>query len=254
LARPCYLGVDIGRRRDLTVLWLLEVEDAFAPAEARRFLTRAVLTLQEQPFAAQRQALDAFLALRLAAEPELRGDTFLQKGFPRTPSQDSYGNASDPLAGSGAFRQKVLGERENTFAKRFSRISGFAVRRCAIDATGLGLMLAEELQARWGARVEPVTFTLGVKEDLAVRVKRLLEERRLKLPYDPAVRAALGAVKRYVTPAGNVRFDADRTERAPHADHFWALALALAAADDSGPATDFISTSILRPSAQIHVY
>jgi len=247
--------VDIGRRRDLTVLWLLELEDEFAPADARRFLTRAVLTLKEQPFATQRQALDAFLALRLTAEPEVRGETFLQKGSPRTPSQDSYGNASDPLAGSGAFRQKVLGERENTFAKGFSCSSGFAVRRCAIDATGLGLMLAEELQARWGARVEPVTFTLGVKEDLAVRVKRLLEERRLKLPYDPAVRAALGAVKRYVTPAGNVRFDADRTERAPHADHFWALALALAAADEeSAPATDFLSTGAPRAFSQAFVF
>jgi phage FluMu gp28-like protein len=211
LSRPCYLGVDIGRRRDLTVLWLLEVEDELAPPEARRYLTRAVLTLDRQPFARQRRALDALLSLRLTAEPELR---------------------------------------ENPPAKGVPYGRGFAVRQCALDATGLGLMLAEELQARWGQRVEPVTFTLPVKEDLAVRVKRVLEESRLKIPYDPAVRAALGAVKRYVTPAGNIRFDAERTDRSPHADHFWALALALAAAGDSGPSVDFISTSLLRPSAQ----
>lgn len=123
-----------------------------------------------------------------------------------------------------------------------------------MDATGLGAMLAEELQARWGARVEPVTFTQAVKEDLAVRVKRLLEERRLKLPYDPAVRAGLGSVKRYVTPAGNIRFDADRTEAAGHADHFWALALALAAAEEPTLSVDFVSSARPRPFSQAYLF
>jgi len=192
LAGHCFLGVDIGRRRDLTVLWLIEVESRAAPAEARRYVTRSVQTLERQPFAQQRRAIEALLAL-----PQ--------------------------------------------------------IARCALDASGLGLMLAEELQARWGARVEPVTFTAAVKEDLAVRVKRMLEERRLLLPYDPVIRASLGAVKRCVTPAGNVRFDADRTD-AGHADHFWALALALAAADDSGSATEFISTHSARAFAQSNAY
>src|SRR3989338_3649802 len=50
-----YLGVDIGRRRDLTVLWLLEADDAPAPV----YWTRGILALDRQPFAAQRQALDS---------------------------------------------------------------------------------------------------------------------------------------------------------------------------------------------------
>ena len=187
-AGNCFLGVDIGRRRDLTVLWLLEVENPEAPADARRYVTRSVQALDRRPFAEQRRAIEAMLAL-----PQ--------------------------------------------------------VARCAVDASGLGLMLAEELQARWGGRVEPVTFTAAVKEDLAVRVKRMLEERRLLLPYDPVIRASLGAVKRFVTPAGNVRFDAERTD-AGHADHFWALALALAAADDAGPSVDFVSTESARSFAQ----
>ncbi|MGH9803768.1 MAG: terminase large subunit domain-containing protein, partial [Candidatus Acidiferrales bacterium] len=62
--RPCYLGVDIGRRRDLTVLWLLEVENPDAPADARRYITRAVETLERRPFAEQRRVIDALLALR----------------------------------------------------------------------------------------------------------------------------------------------------------------------------------------------
>lgn len=82
-----------------------------------------------------------------------------------------------------------------------------------------------------------------------MRVKRLLKEGRLKIPYDPAVRAALGAVKRIVTPAGNVRFDADRTA-AGHADHFGALA----AAEEPALSVDFVSSSAPRAFAQSHVF
>jgi phage FluMu gp28-like protein len=173
-------------------------------------VTRGVFVLERTPFSQQRATLDAFLAHRLSASLE---------------------------------------SCENSFEEAFPRSSGYAVRRCAIDASGLGAMLAEELQQRWGSRVEPVTFTLAVKEDLAVRVKRLLEDGRLRIPADPAVRAALAAVKRIVTPAGNVRFDADRTERAGHADHFWALALALLAADQPASPVEFLSTNTRRPSA-----
>jgi phage FluMu gp28-like protein len=190
--RSCYLGVDIGRKRDLTVLWLLEEENPEGPAEARTYVTRGVRTLDRQPFAQQRAVLDELLALR--AESQISNVRF-------------------------------------------------EIRRCAVDASGLGAMLAEELAAQWGARVEPVVFTAAVKEALAVRVKRLLEERRLKIPYDPAIRAALGAVKRFVTAAGNVRFDAERTEAAGHADHFWALALALHAAEEPGLSVEYVSSA-----------
>ena len=223
LTGHCFLGVDIGRRRDLTVLWLIEVESRAAPAEARRYVTRSVQTLERQPFAQQRRAIEALLALRAETNEDRR--TKNENRAERTIFD---------------FRPEASG-------------SSFVIQRCALDASGLGLMLAEELQARWGARVEPVTFTSAVKEDLAVRVKRMLEERRLLLPYDPVIRASLGAVKRCVTPAGNVRFDADRTD-AGHADHFWALALALAAADDSGSATEFISTHSARAFAQSNAY
>ena len=198
-----YLGVDIGRRRDLTVLWLLEADDSPAPV----YWTRGLVTLDRQPFAAQRQALDELLALR--------------------------------------------GEN---LKSQISDLRSFAVKRCALDATGLGAMLAEELQTKWGARVEPVVFTQAVKEDLAVRVKRLLEEGRLRLPSDPAVRAALGSVKRYITPSGNIRFDADRTEAAGHADHFWALALALGAAEEPDISLEFVSSTRLRSFAQAAIF
>ena len=213
-----YLGVDIGRRRDLTVLWLLEADDSPAPV----YWTRGLVTLDRQPFAAQRQALDSLLALRASDEN----------------------------------RNSKIENRTNgpSFEFRFSSFGSFLIRRCALDATGLGAMLAEELQTKWGARVEPVVFTQAVKENLAVRVKRLLEDGRLRLPSDPAVRAALGSVKRYITPSGNIRFDADRTEAAGHADHFWALALALGAAEEPDISLEFVSSTRLRSFAQAAIF
>jgi hypothetical protein len=60
-------------------------------------------------------------------------------------------------------------------------------------------------------------------------------------------------VKRFVTPSGNLRFDAQRTE-AGHADEFWAKALADLAADSQpiARATDgFLAPGapLIRPSA-----
>jgi len=110
----------------------------------------------------------------------------------------------------------------------------YCLRGC-LDATGMGAQMAEELAAEFPGRVEPVEFTLQVKQDLAVRARRLFEERRIRIPDHAGLRRDISAVKRLITPAGNVRFDAERTD-AGHADRFWALALALAAADSGLPA------------------
>ncbi|SDH93397.1 terminase large subunit domain-containing protein, partial [Roseospirillum parvum] len=102
--------------------------------------------------------------------------------------------------------------------------------RCCIDATGLGIGWADDAQDKFGAaRVEPVTFTPKVKEALAYPVRSRMEERRVRIPYDPVVRADLRQVTKQVTVAGNIRFAAERTPDG-HADHFWALALAIEAA------------------------
>jgi phage FluMu gp28-like protein len=102
----------------------------------------------------------------------------------------------------------------------------------------MGMPLGEDLQREFGGRVEPVQFLLAAKEDMAYRVKRRMEQRLDLLPDDPAIRAAFRAVKKIVTPAGNVRFDAERTELG-HADEFWAKALAdLAAAQPAASLAD----------------
>lgn len=111
--------------------------------------------------------------------------------------------------------------------------------RSAFDYTGLGIGWGDDAQDKFGSyKVECVTFTPRVKEQLAYPVRSIMEDRRLRIPYDPKIRADLRQVAKQVTLAGNVRFTAERTVDG-HADHFWALALALYAASSPPAQIEF---------------
>lgn len=163
--KELYLGVDVGRKKDLTCMWLNSLEGG-------RHLCRRLITLQKMKFSAQEEILYRLL--------ELPG-----------------------------------------------------MRRCCIDATGLGMQFAERAQERFGTyRVEAVQFTAPVKEDLAYPVKAAFEDLNLRIPFDRKLQSDLRAIKKETTSAGNIRFSADRSENG-HADRFWALALAIHAAKGS---------------------
>lgn len=105
---------------------------------------------------------------------------------------------------------------------------GLGARRVCVDATGMGAFPAEALQKRYGRTVvEPVTFTSQVKEDLATTMYQYFAEQRLRLPETDADMARdIASIRRVVTTAGNVRYDAPNTAEG-HADRAWALALAI---------------------------
>jgi len=166
--RELYIGVDVGRKNDLTVIWVNEMAGG-------RHLTRRVICLKGQTFSSQEAELWPLLELP-------------------------------------------------------------AMRRCCIDATGLGMQLAERAQQRFGSyRVECVQFTAPVKSDLAYPLRAAFEDGNVRIPFDRNIRADLRAIRKETTAAGNIRFAADRSENG-HADRFWALALALhARGKDDGP-------------------
>jgi len=157
-----YVGIDIGRKHDLTVLWALE---------------------------------------RL-------GDVFYTRHV------EALKNMSKP-------------EQEKVLWPWIERAA-----RTAIDYTGLGIGWGDDAQAKFGKyKVELVTFTPKVKEALAYPVRGAMEDRKLRIPYSGPIRADLRSVTKQVTAAGNIRFTAERTPDG-HADHFWALALAVHSASD----------------------
>jgi phage FluMu gp28-like protein len=129
------------------------------------------------------------------------------------------------------------------FDEQLVRIGGsikrVQARRLCIDSTGMGSPIAESLQRSHPGIVEAVTFTASVKEDLAVTVRKLLEQGKLHFPEgDRRLLVAAQSIRRFVTTSANVRFDAEQNA-AGHADEFWAAALAVHAAVNERVATAY---------------
>jgi phage FluMu gp28-like protein len=104
------------------------------------------------------------------------------------------------------------------------------LRRACLDETGLGMQLAEDAQTQFGkTKVEPVTFTNAVKAEIAGGLRIRAEDQLLRIPPDPKIRNDWHSIKKTTTVAGNVRFDAERSD-AGHADRFWAAGLGIHAA------------------------
>lgn len=113
--------------------------------------------------------------------------------------------------------------------------------RICIDATGLGIGWTDDAQDRFGEqRVEAVNFSGQVKEALAYPLKGAMEDRMVRIPDDPKIRADLRKVQKVTTAAGNIRFVAESTPDG-HADRFWALALALHAGSNPSAPIEFMS-------------
>lgn len=107
------------------------------------------------------------------------------------------------------------------------------VRRIAIDATGIGAMLAEEAKRALGGKVVPVTFTHQTKNDLYSAMRRRFEERTVIIPSDRDLREDLHGVQRHVSTGGTISYRAARNEDG-HSDRASALALLIHAATRRG--------------------
>jgi phage FluMu gp28-like protein len=159
---PLYAGVDVGREKDLTVIWVVaRVGDVYE--------TVFLLELEKTPYQIQQNILFSLM--------------------------------------------------------------DHGVRRMCIDATGIGDMLAEVTQNKYSKScVEKVKFTLQTKSELAMPFWGVFDDRKIRIPRNNrALEMDLHAITKIVK-AGNVRYDAERTENG-HADRFWAGALAINAAD-----------------------
>jgi phage FluMu gp28-like protein len=152
---PLYLGLDVGRKKDLTVIDVGEkVGDVM--------VDRLRLELRNKSFSEQEMELYRLLAL-----PQLK--------------------------------------------------------RACLDATGLGMQLAERAKERFGWKIEPITFTASAKEELAYPLKNDFEDRKLRIDASMELENDIHGIKKEVTLSGNIRF-AGETEGS-HCDRFWAKAL-----------------------------
>jgi len=97
------------------------------------------------------------------------------------------------------------------------------LKRACLDATGLGLQLAERARERFAWKIEPITFTAAAKEDLAIGLRIDLEKRQLRLADDERLRADLRGIRKEVTLGGHCRYAGESEDS--HCDRFWAKAL-----------------------------
>lgn len=127
----------------------------------------------------------------------------------------------------------IQSPEEKTWAardKKLDEILDSPILKIQIDATGTGDKYVEDGITRNGShRIHGVIFTNSIKDHLAVKMAKALEEGKLKIPHDERLFAHLGAIKKGTTPTGKVCYDADHGVDG-HADLFWALALAYDAA------------------------
>ena len=119
--------------------------------------------------------------------------------------------------------------RGKTFAEQeaeFDRLLTLPNVIAAIDATGLGMQLAERAVKRHGNyRVLPVKFTMQSKSELAYPLKSAHEDRALRYERDDLLRNDLRGIKKEVLPGGGERFVGEAADS--HCDRFWSKALAL---------------------------
>lgn len=97
------------------------------------------------------------------------------------------------------------------------------VRRACLDATGMGMQLAERARERFRWKVEPITFTTQSKEALATGLKMDLENRQVRLADDAELRADLRGIRKEPTLGGHHRYAGE--SEGSHCDRFWAKAL-----------------------------
>ena len=126
-------------------------------------------------------------------------------------------------------RGKSFAEQEFEL-DRLMRLS--AVHRVCIDATGLGMQLAENAVRKYGSWAEAIRFSAPVKEELAFPLRAAHEDRTLRYAKDDKLRADLRGIKKETTASGNIRVVGESSDS--HCDRFWAKALALHAGKKIG--------------------
>jgi phage FluMu gp28-like protein len=128
------------------------------------------------------------------------------------------------------------------------------MERTCIDKTGLGIGWVDDAQKKFGEyRVEGITFTAPVKEALAYPVRGRMQDKKMRIPAKPEIRADLRAVTKVTSLSGNIRFTAERSENG-HADRFWALGLGIHAAATPTSPIEFQSLGKTRFAARMGDY
>lgn len=105
-------------------------------------------------------------------------------------------------------------------------MNNLPIARMHIDATGIGIQLAESMVDEYGEeRVRAETFTQQAKEMWAGDLKILMERNSVTLPNHRNLRNQIHSIRKITLPGGKPRFDAEKNAK-HHGDLYWAAAMA----------------------------
>ena len=124
--------------------------------------------------------------------------------------------------------------------------------RIAVDQTGMGEAVVEQLQDAHGrVRVDGVLLSAPRRLAVATALRERFEDGTIRISGDRLLADDLHAIKAEQGVTGSPRLVAARTGIDGHADRFWALALACAAAAEASGPMEYHASGVLHPSATL---
>ncbi len=156
------------------------------------------------------------------------------------------------LADRQTWHGATFDAQEAWIAARMTDASRPRVSRMSMDATGLGMQMAERMAKKFPGRVDQVNLESHRRTELCVMLADRFEGQRIFVPADDQLRADLSGPVRAAAANGALRIivpafdytDADGEQQTSHCDEFMAAVLANSAADAGASSGDFEPLSI----------
>jgi len=182
---------------------------------------------------------------KLAGIPERTGSGQVHIGIDVARRRDLWVAAVLERVGDVKWCRDLIVERDIAFSKQRAIVRDLVDRyrpaRVAVDQTGMGEAFVEQLRDDHGSlRVEGVLMTTPRRLDVATALREAVEDRHLRIPEDDDLHRDLHSVRAEAGPTGAPRLIAQSAGTDGHADRFWAIALACAAAAACVPEYNYI--------------
>ena len=127
----------------------------------------------------------------------------------------------------------------------------YRAARIAIDQTGMGEHLFEDLQDDHGSHmIEGYLFTAPARLALATSLLQHCEDRKIRIPDDEDTEADLRSIKRAGGTTGPPRLVSDESDTDGHADRFWSFAMGCLVSE-AGPVEFGYEAAPRRRSARV---
>ena len=181
----------------------------------------------------------------LAGIPEHTGSGQVYIGIDVARRRDLWVAAVIERVGDVKWCRNLIVKRDIAFSEQRAivrdLVDHYRPARVAVDQTGMGEAFVEQLRDDHGSlRVEGVLMTTPRRLDVATALREAVEDKRLRIPEDDDLHRDLHSVRAEAGPTGAPRLIAQSAGTDGHADRFWAIALACAAAATYVPEYNYI--------------